>query len=72
MLTTLQAGTEEMRVSFFQARLGDGEFVVIPLFSGRGDAGEGWGSEERAPIQNALLPETAFRTLADAFEENEG
>jgi hypothetical protein len=52
--------------------LGDGEFVVIPLFSGRGDAGESRRLEERAPIQYAFLPETAFRTLTDAFEENEG
>ena len=40
VLPTLQAGAEEVRVAFFQARLGGGEFAVIPLFSGRGDAGQ--------------------------------
>ena len=68
VLSTLQAGAEEVRVAVFQTRLGGGEFAVIPLFSGRGDAGQGRRSEEHGPIENALLPETAFGTLADTFE----
>ena len=72
VLPTLQAGAEEVCIAFFQARLSGGEIPVIPLFSGRGDARECSRSEERTPIQNAFLPETAFRTLTDAFEENEG
>ena len=72
VLPTFQTGAEEVRIAFFQAGLGGGEFAVIPLFSGRGDAGQGWRSEERGPIENAFLPETAFGTLADTFEKNEG
>ena len=72
MLPALQAGAEEVCIAFFQARLSGGKIPVIPLFSGRGDAGQGRRSEERGPIQNTLLPETAFGTLADTFEKNEG
>ncbi len=72
VLPTLQAGAEEVRVAFFQARLGDGEFAVIPFFSCRGDAGQGRRSKECGPIENAVLPKTAFGTLADTFEKNEG
>jgi hypothetical protein len=72
MLPTLEAGAEEVRVAFFQAQLRRGEFSVIPLFSGRGDAGQGRRSEESSPIENAFLPETAFGTLADTFKKNEG
>ena len=72
VLPTFQAGAEEVRVAFFQTRLGCGEFAVIPLFSGRGDAGQGRRSEECGPIENAFLPETTFGALADTFEKHEG
>jgi len=72
VIPAFQTGAKEVRIAFIQSRLGGGEFAVIPLFSGRGDAREGSRSEERAPIQNAFLPKPAFRALTDAFEENEG
>jgi len=72
VLPALQTGGEEVRIAFIQARLGSGEIPVIPLFSGRRDAGQGRRSEEGGPIENAFLPETTFGTLADTFKKNEG
>ena len=46
VLTAFQTGPEEVRVAFFETRLGCGEFTVIPRFSGGGDAGQGRRLEE--------------------------
>jgi len=70
MLTALEARGDQVEMARIKLRLCEGEVVIVPGLPGRREAGDTGLLQEALPIEQALLPQSAFCGRPDALKED--